>query len=95
MSDSPEVELCLPPAVRPFVGGRASLRLAAADVGALLDAFAALHPAAARMVRDEQGKPRPHLNVFVDLDSIKDRQGLATPLRSGAVVSIVPAVSGG
>jgi molybdopterin synthase sulfur carrier subunit len=91
----PNVELHLPAAVRPAAGGRASVELAARDVAELLQALERAHTAAWRMVCDEQCKPRPHLNVFVNLDSIRMLRGLATPLNEGDAVSIVPAVSGG
>ncbi|MSR47196.1 MAG: molybdopterin synthase sulfur carrier subunit [Planctomycetes bacterium] len=89
------MELALPSAVRPHCGGKASVELAAADVRALLAAFAAKWPVGGRMVCDEQGRPRQHLNLFVGLESIRSLRGLDTLLHEGDVVSIVPAVSGG
>ena len=38
---------------------------------------------------------RPHVNVFVGRDSVRYTGGLLTPLRDGAEVAILPAVSGG
>jgi molybdopterin converting factor small subunit len=90
-----QVELVLPPAVRPAAGGRTSVTLAAGDVAGLLAALRAAHPEAWRMVCDERGEPRPHIHVFVNLDRIQSLRGLATLLREGDVVTIVPAVSGG
>ena len=92
---TPQVEIVLPPAVRPTVGGKTSVTLGARDVGGLLSALAARHPEAWRMVCDERGEPRPHIHVFVNLDRIQSLRGLATLLREGDVVTIVPAVSGG
>lgn len=94
-TDAPQVEVVLPPAVRPTVGGRTSVVLAARDVGGLLRSLAERHPDAWRMVCDERGEPRPHIHVFVNLDLIRSLRGLATLLREGDVVTIVPAVSGG
>jgi len=94
-SNPAHVELALPPAVRPAVGGRTSVTLAASDVAGLLAALKSTHVAAWRMVCDERSEPRPHIHVFVNLDRIQSLRGLATPLREGDVVTIVPAVSGG
>jgi molybdopterin converting factor small subunit len=38
---------------------------------------------------------RRHLNIFVNADNVRDRDGVETTLTSGDVVTIVPAVSGG
>jgi molybdopterin converting factor small subunit len=43
----------------------------------------------------EQGEVRPHVNVFVGVESIRFTGDLATPLAADAEISIVPAVSGG
>ena len=46
-------------------------------------------------VLTELGRVRPHINIFVDGDNIRDADGLATAVRDGAEVFIIPAVSGG
>jgi len=46
-------------------------------------------------VCDETGRVRRHLNVFVNSDNVRDLDGLDTVLKSGDVVTILPAVSGG
>ena len=61
----------------------------------MLDALATQHPALERRIRDEQGQARPHVNLFVDADNVRDREGTATPMRTGEELSIIPAVSGG
>jgi molybdopterin converting factor small subunit len=43
----------------------------------------------------ELGEVRPHVNIFVDGESIRDTGGLAAPVRDGAEIFILPAVSGG
>lgn len=48
-----------------------------------------------RNVCDETGTLRRHLNVFVNSDNVRDLDGLDTTLKSGDVVTILPAVSGG
>ena len=90
-----QVELHLPPAVRPHCGGQACVALAAINVRELFAAFGAAWPTAGRMVLDERGEPRPHLGVFVGVTPIRSLRGLDTPLREGDRVSILPAVSGG
>jgi len=64
-------------------------------VGTALDALALAHPALERRVRDELGRVRVHVNLFVGADNVRDLDGLDSPVPPGAEVSIIPAVSGG
>jgi MoaD family protein len=87
----------LPSALLPFAGGSAevALEVACDDVGAALGALADRHPGVVDRVLDERGEVRQHVNVFVDGDNIRFMDGLRTPVADGAVIVIVPAVSGG
>jgi molybdopterin converting factor small subunit len=67
----------------------------AVTVASALDALAIEYPALERRVRDELGRPRVHVNLFVGADNVRDLDGLATPITSGDDLSIIPAVSGG
>jgi MoaD family protein len=92
------VAVRVPTALRPYVGGQSVVEAEARDgatVGSVLDALAAAHPDLERRVRDEQGDLRPHVNLFVGTENIRDLDGLATPLTPGAELTILPAVSGG
>lgn len=64
-------------------------------VGSVLDALAVGHPALERRVRDELGRTRVHVNLFVGADNVRDLDGLATPITPGDELSIIPAISGG
>ena len=66
-----------------------------ATVSTVLDALAIRHPALERRIRDERGRARPHVNLFVGSDNVRDSNGQATPIKAGDELSIVPAVSGG
>jgi molybdopterin converting factor small subunit len=46
-------------------------------------------------VLTEEGRLRPHVNVFVGEESIRFLEGLETPLPDGCEVAILPALSGG
>ena len=61
----------------------------------MLDALAAAHPAVGRRVRDEAGALRPHVNVFVGPDNVRDLDDLDTVVPEGAEVAVLAAVSGG
>ena len=87
----------MPAALRPFAGGRdrVPLHVAPATVGEALRELAKLYPGVGDRVLLEDGGVRPHVNVFVGAESIRDTGGLATPLRDGSEIAIFPAVSGG
>jgi molybdopterin converting factor small subunit len=46
-------------------------------------------------VRDELGRTRTHVNLFVGAENVRDLDGLATPIKPGEELSIIPAISGG
>jgi sulfur-carrier protein len=91
------VRIHLPGYLRPFAGARPEVTLATTPgtVRAALAALGALHPGVVDRVLTEQGELRRHVNVFVGDESIRYGGGLDTPLRDGAEIAIVPAVSGG
>jgi molybdopterin synthase sulfur carrier subunit len=87
----------VPGPLREFSGNRGEVRVAGsgASVG---DALALLWqecPGARDRVLTERGQVRPHVNIFVDGQNIRDAGGLTAPIRDNAEIIIVPAVSGG
>jgi len=85
-----------------FTGGRhvveaeaAATEAAVFTVEAALDQLWRLYPGLRDRVLTEQGQVRPHVNVFVGADSIRDTGGLSTPVGDHAEIAIIPAVSGG
>jgi sulfur-carrier protein adenylyltransferase/sulfurtransferase len=80
-----------------FTGGRQTVEAEAA-VATVEEALAQLwrlYPGLRDRILTEQGQVRPHVNVFVGADSIRDTGGLATPIGERAEIAIIPAVSGG
>jgi sulfur-carrier protein len=97
-----EVRVRVPAQLRELVSGMAIVTVevpAAGDgqvtVGDALDVLGACHPALERRIRDERGEGRTHVNLFVGADSVRDRDGLRTPIAAGQELTIIPAVSGG
>lgn len=91
------VRVHLPGALRPYAGGEhmVDLALPAATVGELLHAIRGSYPGVHQRVVDELGSLRPHVNVFVNGESIRYLSGLATPLDEGDEIWLLPAISGG
>jgi molybdopterin converting factor small subunit len=91
------VELLLPGALADVAGGQRRLLVAPPpeSVAALLDAVAQTHPALERRVRDETGALRRYVNVYVDGEDVRALDGIATALRPGSQVHVLPSVAGG
>jgi MoaD family protein len=91
------VTILLPGPLHAVAGARESVEVAAAGAR-VADALALLfarHPALRDRVMREDGRLRPHVNVFVGRESVRHTGGLDTPLAEGAEIAILPAVSGG
>jgi molybdopterin synthase sulfur carrier subunit len=92
------VTVRLPAALRELARGERAVVVELADpatVSTLLDALAQTLPAVERRIRDETGRQRRHVNVFVGEVNIRDGAGLEEALAEGAEVYVIPAVSGG
>lgn len=94
-----EVVVVLPAALRDDAGGASTVRVAPAaarpTVRDVLDALAAAHPRLERRLRDESGRVRRHVNLFVAGDDTRGLMGQDTPVPPGAEVLVMPNIAGG
>jgi adenylyltransferase/sulfurtransferase len=88
------VTLYIPTALRAFTERKSEISLEGSTVGEAIGALAELYPDI-RQHLFQGAELRSFINVFVDDTNIKELQGLATPLREGATVMLVPAIAGG
>jgi sulfur-carrier protein len=95
MTEAPTITVRVAMPLRDYCAGAAELALSAASVRAALEGIERRHPALHRSICDETGAVRRHVNLFVNTDHIRDRDGLDTALVPGDEVTILPAVSGG
>jgi sulfur-carrier protein len=87
--------LVLPQALRGLAGGQKALDLTGGTVGDVLDALAVEHPVLARRIRDEQGRLRRFVNVYVDGEDVRGIGGVSAPVPARAEVLVLPSVAGG
>jgi adenylyltransferase/sulfurtransferase len=88
-------QIKLPTALRPFASGQESVALEGKTAGELLDALFAKHDGLKKQLLTPEGKLRNFVNVYLNEDDIRDLKGLASPVKEGDVLLIVPAIAGG
>jgi len=91
------VTFLIPAPLRPFAAGKSHIVIepSPATLSDALEALWKRYPGIRDRVVTEQAQIREHINVFVGNEDVRYTGGLQTPLPDGAVISIVPAISGG
>ena len=91
------VNFVIPGPLREFAGNRSDVRAdgQARSVGDALSMLWRECPGLRDRVVTERGEVRPHVNIFVEGESIRYIGGLDAPVRDGAEIVILPALSGG
>lgn len=89
------VQVYIPTPFRRATNNQDRVSLDVPDVEALLDELEESYGGLKGLVRNEQGEVHDHVNIYVNNEGIESLQGLATPLRDGDEVSIIPALAGG
>ena len=91
----PGVRMLLHGAYRGFAGGAREVSLDAGTIREALAGLVSAHPSLTERLRDEHGKLRPHLALFINEDDARLLGWEDAPLRDGDVVHVIPAMSGG
>ena len=89
------VDIRLPTALRAFADKQEIVSVEAKTVGEALEILFGKHDRLKAQLLTADGKLRSFVNVYVNEDDARDKQGLATPVKSGDVILIVPAIAGG
>ena len=84
----------IPPVLREAVGGSRELPAVGGTVAEVLDGLFAGQPGLADRLRPD-GTLSSFVNVYVNGDDIRHREGLATPVTADDVVILLPAMAGG
>ena len=91
------VQVLLPGVLADLAGGTKHVEVdpLGSTVAGVLDALAVRYPLLERRIRDETGRVRRFVNVYVDGADVRFDQGEATRVRDGAEVQVLPSVAGG
>jgi molybdopterin synthase sulfur carrier subunit len=84
----------IPPTLRTETNGEREVLAQGETVRDLLDDLTAKFPALReRIIRDED--VAPFVNVYVDGEDVRTRDGLETPVEDASTVILLPAMAGG
>ena len=84
----------VPPVLREEAGGAREVEADGANVRELLEDLTKRLPALGTRIYDE-GAIRAFVNVYVDGEDVRTRDGLDTPVRDTSTVILLPAMAGG
>jgi molybdopterin synthase sulfur carrier subunit len=85
----------IPTQLRAAAGGEAEALLDGATVQEVLDGLFERHDELRTRLYDDEGGLRRFVNVYVAGEDIRFLDGLKTPVKDGAELTILPAVAGG
>lgn len=88
------VKVQIPTPMRPHTDNLAIVNVHATTVGEALADLCKLHPAMEQRLFDN-GQLRRFVNIFINDEDIRYLDNLATPVKDGDDVAIIPAVAGG
>jgi molybdopterin converting factor small subunit len=84
----------VPPVLREEAGGAREVEASGETVRELLEDLTARIPALGSRVYGD-GEIRSFVNVYVDGEDVRTRDGLDTPVRHSSTVILLPAMAGG
>ena len=84
----------IPAALRTLTGGADEVKAAGATVGDVIADLDKRHPGLKDRLLDEKGVRR-FINIYVGEEDVRFTGGLATELKAGDQISIIPAIAGG
>ena len=85
----------IPTPFRRATAQRDRVEVSAPDVGRALEELERAYGGLKGLVRDDHGQVHRHVAIYVNGEPIDNRGGLATPLRDGDEIAIIPALAGG
>ncbi len=89
------VSVKIPTPLRTMTSGKSEVAVEAGTVAEALNQLTAQFGGLKDRLLDESGEVRRFVNVYVNEDNIKDRDNLATPIKDGDTISILPSIAGG
>ncbi len=88
------IEVRIPTILRPYTAGERVVNGSGANLAELIAQLDAAHSGLGERLL-ENGQLRRFINIYVNDEDVRFLGGLATPLKAGDSLTILPAVAGG
>jgi MoaD family protein len=85
----------IPPVLRASVGGEREVQADGANIGEVLRALTAAHPATEAQIFSGEGQLNRYVNVYLNDEDVRVLDGLDTAVAEGDTLVILPAMAGG
>jgi molybdopterin synthase sulfur carrier subunit len=85
----------IPPVLRAQTGGQPEVEADGSNVGEVLRALTAAHPATEEQLFGPEGDLNRYVNVYLNDEDVRVLDGLDTAVSDGDTVVILPAMAGG
>ena len=85
----------IPAPLRKLTKDQAVVEVEGKNIQELLSSLEKNYPGLKERICDESGQIRRFVNIFVNGEDIRFKDGPNTPISEGAEVSIIPAIAGG
>lgn len=89
------IEVRVPSLLRTATGGQSTVQADGSNVGEVLADLEERFPALAGRFTSPDGAMHKFLNVYLNDDDVRFLDKLATPVKEGDAIAILPAVAGG
>ena len=88
------IQVHIPTPMRQHTGGQAVVQASGGTVQAVLDDLSKSHPGITSRLF-ENGQVRRFVNLYLNDEDVRYLDNLATPVKDGDELAIIPAVAGG
>jgi molybdopterin synthase sulfur carrier subunit len=88
------IKVQIPTPMRQHAEGKTEVEAAGGTVQAVLDDLSARYPALKERIFDK-GQVRRFVNLYLNNEDIRYLENLATPVKDGDELAVIPAVAGG
>src|SRR4030095_15603006 len=89
------ITISIPAPLRQFTGGKSLRQVSAKTAGEALESLTTIHPGIRRHLFNDQNALRNFVNVYLNEEDIRHASGIATPVKDGDTLMIVPSIAGG
>lgn len=89
------VSVRIPTPLRKLTEGKSEVEASGASVAEIIDNLEGSYPGLKEKLCEENGNVRKFLNIYLNDEDIRFMDSLATEVRDGDTLALIPAIAGG